>query len=820
MKISFYIQLAIATVAACLAQACTSDENKIVTQQGYLSLSATFDGNYAMSDGSTLALDEEQVPTPSDCALTLATTDDQYSYTWPSLSQFASADSYMAGEYVATISSAPLNNGPAFAGSANFSIYAGQRTSTDIVCAPADALMVFNVNQNSGSYSLDALTVHTSGGRYVDAAGNGYAFFDAGETQVYATITDSSQRTLRLAMPYSSTVQAAHGEYVAVNLANSELKIGQTTYSIDSSIFDCAAPSIKAVGFVESTPIAISEGITLAQPVKMLASADRKIVSAKLTVQSPILNIVNAPSEIDLLKLSATDKDYLESVGMDYVLSADSKQIVLDYTNLLENMASYTSALSKFTLLIEDEAGVCSEPLTLSVNTQTMQLQVEAVSAATVGINKASLQISANGQQIERQDINIYTTDIDGNRYECPITSWTANGNDVIVEFGVPEGINTLTVDVYYLGLKRLSTQVGRKSPTFSVDADAYATNAAIRIDAESDDVARAIVKYADITVNGSHAVASSDYQDNNVVLIPNLQPATKYTVQISVAGGSPITTIFTTETALQVPEGDFEDWDPLFSYKQLPMGGKYSSTELSLVNRQNYTDIDVKWPKNYWASVNAKTFNKQASHHNTWYMQPSSVIIYEPQNGYKAICITSVGWDHNGEAIADYVQKHGESLPYSNVVPNVSHRSAGRLFLGSYSYNITTGAETFNEGYAFTSRPSSLNGFYMYTADDTHPADHGYVEIEILNITDGVETVIASGRAEFAAATDYKSFNVPLTYKYYNLKATQLRIMFASTIQTGTQAFEDANVPLTAHPEKGAMTGSSLWIDNLSFTY
>jgi hypothetical protein len=63
-------------------------------------------------------------------------------------------------------------------------------------------------------------------------------------------------------------------------------------------------------------------------------------------------------------------------------------------------------------------------------------------------------------------------------------------------------------------------------------------------------------------------------------------------------------------------------------------------------------------------------------------------------------------------------------------------------------------------------------------------------------------------------------AFNVPLTYGYYNLKATRLKIMFASTTQTGTQEFEDANVPLSSHPESGVMSGSSLWIDNLSFTY
>jgi hypothetical protein len=449
-----------------------------------------------------------------------------------------------------------------------------------------------------------------------------------------------------------------------------------------------------------------------------------------------------------------------------------------------------------------------------------MTLSAESVSTAVVGINRAAMQINAGGHVLEHQDINIYAVDSNGNSTECPITSWKTAGNNIEVEFDVPEGNDDIDVDVYYLGLKRFSTVVKRSAPTFSLEVDPFATNAAVKIKADSDEVAKAVIKYATFTLNGSSVVVSDEYNDKDVVLLTNLSAERQYTVGVSVASGKSVQASFKTEAAAQVPEGDFEDWDPLFKYQNLPMGGKYSSTDLSIVNRQNYTDINVQWPKKYWASINEKTFNKQSTHHNTWYLQPSSEIVYEPQNGYKAILISSVGWDHYGEQIADYVQKHGESVPYSKVVPSVTHRSAGRLFLGTYSYNFISGEEVFNEGYNFTSRPSSLNGFFKYTADDTNRSDKGYVEIEILNVTNGVETVIASGRAEFSPTTDYKAFNVPLTYEYYNLKATKLKIMFASTIKTGTQAFEDANVPLTAHPEKGVMRGSLLWIDNLSFTY
>lgn len=811
-------------VATCMLHACSSDENTIATQQGYLSLSTNINGSFTMSDGSTYSLPESQVPDFADFSLTLSL-GDQYSHTWQSITSFPENESYSVGQYTILMAADSKNDGPVFWGEQSVNINAAQRTIAAIECTPSDALLAFNLQNSSSSYSLNNITVHSDGARYADPISNGNVFIVPGEMHLYAQLSDAQQRSIRVAMPYITSIEAAHGEAINVNLSGNSINFSSPkkniSYTIDSSIFDLSAPSITPVGFEPGVEVKATEGLTLSSAVKMLANSNREIAKAYLTVESPILNIVGAPSELDLMKLSANDNSYLAGVGLKFSIADDKKSINIDYTNLLENMASYTSALSHFTLMIEDAAGVCSDPLTLDVNTQVMSLNLESVSGATIGENKATMQINASGQDMEQPDFKIYTVNTDGEQVECPITGWKqVSKTSVEVEFTVPEGDTDLSVDVYYLDLKRFSATVKRLSPKFSFEIDAFATNAVVRFNADNEDIDKALTKYGKVTINGSPVVISERYENLHAVLVSNLQPAKQYTAGVYVANGESQTMKFTTESDEQIPEGDFEDWEQLINYKQLPQGGKYSSTELSIVNRQNYVDIDVKWPKKYWASINAKTFNKQSTRHNSWYMQPSSVIIYEPQSGYKAICITSVGWDHDGEAIADYVQKHGESLPYSNVVPKVSHRSAGRLFLGSYSYNITTGTETFNEGYAFTSRPSSLNGFYKYTPDETNQSDRGYVEIEIINITNGTETVIASGRAELQSTTDYKAFNVPLTYKYYNLKASRLKIMFASTTATGTQDYEDSHVPVTAHPEKGVLSGSSLWIDNLSFTY
>ncbi|MDE6396099.1 MAG: PCMD domain-containing protein, partial [Muribaculaceae bacterium] len=187
-----------------------------------------------------------------------------------------------------------------------------------------------------------------------------------------------------------------------------------------------------------------------------------------------------------------------------------------------------------------------------------------------------------------------------------------------------------------------------------------------------------------------------------------------------------------------------------------------------------------------------------------------------------KSMMIESVGWDPDGEAIPDWVPQPGSgAVRHSEAVPHVSHRSAGRLFLGKYTFNSSTMTEVYNEGVPFSSRPSSLNGFYKYSPDAGDQTDHGKVTIELVRRdATTTETIIAAGEYVFGSCPDFKSFNVPLVYQRYDLHPTHLKIMFISSVEADEVPIDDDNVPVTPNTEKGAYIGSILWIDNLSFTY
>ncbi|MDO5395399.1 MAG: PCMD domain-containing protein, partial [Bacteroidales bacterium] len=141
----------------------------------------------------------------------------------------------------------------------------------------------------------------------------------------------------------------------------------------------------------------------------------------------------------------------------------------------------------------------------------------------------------------------------------------------------------------------------------------------------------------------------------------------------------------------------------------------------------------------------------------------------------------------------------------------NVSRISAGKLFLGSYSYNGSS--ETYNEGTAFASRPASLCGYYRYVCDPQDTSEKGTVEVKVMNGS----TVIGSGRATLAAADGFTRFEVKINYIDNAPKASDLRIMLCSSDKTNE---DDIFVSTFNSRYESAKHGATLVVDNLTFTY
>ena len=325
--------------------------------------------------------------------------------------------------------------------------------------------------------------------------------------------------------------------------------------------------------------------------------------------------------------------------------------------------------------------------------------------------------------------------------------------------------------------------------------------------------------------------------QNDGVWLAINLTDETNYTIRARLNGTNIIssnTTSLMTETATQVPNGDFETLTQTISVSDMNQGGKYS---VSPTNYQNTCSFTIQEPTG-WSSVNAKTCNLSAANQMSWFVVPSTYNttlywnskrgfginntdtpdIYKnlsAQNGNNAMVVRNVAWDANGSTPSKTGGAFNTTY-YNTNVPSIANRSAGKLFLGSYTYS--NGTESYNEGTEFKSRPLTLKGYYKYVNDSQDSNEKGIVIVTLLNR----EATIGQGKIELSAQSNYTEFSIPISYTS-NIKATELKIMAASSNHASyTQSEENTNIKTTTYngQREAISRGAILTIDNLTFDY
>lgn len=344
---------------------------------------------------------------------------------------------------------------------------------------------------------------------------------------------------------------------------------------------------------------------------------------------------------------------------------------------------------------------------------------------------------------------------------------------------------------------------------------------------------------------DGTTWIPSETTEDGKIV-IKNLIPSTTYTIRSRFgAVYSENTSQLTTENAAEVPNGDFEELTETINVSNMNQGGQWNASAGGPLH-QNTCSFLIKEPIS-WASVNAKTCNENAINKNSWFVIPStynstltwtgtvpdyhSVFnwggggtetpeIYKntsAQNGINAMVIRNVAWDTNGVSPSDDKKTAISSGYYNRNSPTIAQRSAGKLFLGSYSY--VDGVENYDEGITFNSRPLRLEGFYKYFQDENDTEETGMVTVSVLSNSD----VIGTGSSFLTVSSDYKEFNVPIIYSNLILKATELKIMITSSNHASYNQDDETNSIKTSIYNgryESASRGAMLTIDNLTFSY
>ncbi|MBO4379974.1 MAG: DUF4493 domain-containing protein [Muribaculaceae bacterium] len=850
MKV-FKLGLAVGVMLAFVA--CTSDTNPFSAGTGGIMPKLKVNPEVKTVSPITQSRAGDSTPTADDLSITLTSEDGSISQKWQSLSSFPTDEAFKVGRYTMTAYYGDINvegfEKPYFYGESSFDVHEDQVTDVNIEAKLANTMISITYTDAFRNYFVNyGVELHSEGGRYLsyDREETRPIYMHPGDISMNVLLTKQNgvsatfqPATLTNALPqhhYRITLDVNEGEMGAAKLIISfddSVVEEDVTIDLSDEIMNSPAPEVTPEGFEQGTAISLFEGESPANPVKMKIIARGGLSAATLTTNCSSLQDMGWPAEIELMTALESQRARLRDLGLKVtgLYNNPDKMAIIDFTAALAKIKYVASAPeSTFTLVVKDKAMKVNDPVVLSVNTTPVEVGIVSISDATVSVNEAEMIISYNGNDFDN-NITIQTKDAYGVWGDARILS--VNGvsrasSNYTVKFVVPDGVNDIPVRVNYCGVTKAEGTIHRISPQFSILVDTYSNKAIIKIVPENSEMLSTIVKNAAIYINNSKVSIASRSESTGLLTVTGLTPATEYSFKATVMEGSSNPTFTeivtaTTETQAAVPNGGFEESQQTIN-TTINCGGIYYETKLNLNPHQNTKAFNVSVPTQ-WANVNAKTFCTSASNKNTWYMQPSTMIdTSTKQEGTNSVKLISVAWDNNGPEIEKYNFTWGqleENYGYSHNAPSrISYRAAGKLFLGSYTFTSSSTSEAYNEGISFASRPSALNGYYRYTPGTGAASDRGLVKVEVVGVENGSEVTIASGSLMLAGTSGFSSFSVPLSYSKFGVKASKLKVMFASSNKIGTISYETSNIVTTNDLESASSLGSTLWIDNLTFSY
>lgn len=578
------------------------------------------------------------------------------------------------------------------------------------------------------------------------------------------------------------------------------------------------APKIECTGFENGQTLDMLESGNIPE-IKMTTTSSDQIATAIFTIESSNYN----PSwgkEIDLCKATpeqqtAIKNAGIEAIGFGFGGSATDLIAILDLTKFGKELVKGNHTVS---LIVKDVKGKTSQVASVTFDNQEVILVPKGNATFAYGAEQGELTFDFNGSN-PLENLIFY---VDGqlvNTISCfePSTATRAAEKKTYV-FTIP--INnpikkTVEIRASYNGKTNFGPfTIPVNIPEYRIEAyDAFSRYAYAKITTTDNSVLSTVTQNIELK---DLNIAARDTQ-NGIITISGLTAATTYSVKSSITGDEPTDDngIFTTETELQIPNGDFSGINVNeISFDNVQVGGQY---RVSPVDYTLKSSIKRDTPAD-WATVNSLTAWEGSSNKNTWFVVPSTYV--ENQTAI----LKSVGYNHNGTTPAKSggafnTKYYCENAPADNQL----EKAAGELFLGEYTFN---GNESRSEGKPFASRPAEVKFDYKYKALN---GDKGYVKVELLDSED--HTIGEIKEMALDESSEMKTVTIKLSYEAFGKKAAKLRVNFKSSNQTtppinipsGTELNENqslGNHTLAANSYHALATGSELCIDNVIAVY
>ena len=805
----------------------------------------------------------------------LVSSDGSFSRAWDSLADFDPATKIPVGAYTMSAFYGDIDTEgfekPFYLGETPVAVRDRENSSVEINCTLANVKVTVEYSDAFKKYFADySTTIHSTGGEYIEFSKTETraAYVKPGKITIQTHL--KKQNGIESTFEPAAIPNAAARQHYKIKLDISDNNAGEAQLNISfdettetqpikidisDEVMVAPAPSFLLSGFESGVPVEAKEfNYPADKNVNISLTAKGGLAGCTLTTASRCLESKGWPQEIDLLNMSQEQAETLHRLGLKIkgFSETGSKMGFIDFTELFTHLQIIESNDQHlFSISAKDLYGKVSEsPISLSVKNLPLTFTLQEPEAVFVGSSSAIVPILYDGTDANL--IKFSYLNAEGHKVNCASSVLSSKENLYQIKISVKAANEPVKVEASLSGgLKTTTASIPVLTPEFSITAEEYdiwAKKATVKLTATDPQYQEAVNRYAVLFANssGQWIQASSTHKDN-IYTISGLFPDTRYQIKgtcnsqqknVNYHGNCTIHT----EAAAGVPNGDFENLAQTINISDMNQGGKWSPT-VGNPTYQSKCSFNVSEPVG-WASVNAKTSNTSATNQMSWFVCPSTYNttlswtgtvpgipifggggtdtpdIYKnltAQNGSNAMVVRNVAWDENGTTPPAHYKTRGSAYYYSENVPSIANRSAGKLFLGTYSYSGNS--ESYNEGAAFSSRPSILKGWYKYTPDNKDGSETGVISVTLLN----GKTVLASGTINLTAASDYTEFTVPLVYNVTDKKANLLKIMITSSNHASySQSEETATIKTTDYYSRyeSNSRGATLTIDNLNFIY
>lgn len=820
------------TAFALIAASCQNDD-LMGSTKGSGTISPEFTIDYSVSNPRTESRATEQAsvaPSLEEFSFRLVKDDGKFEKSVTGLGQFAGME-IPVGAYSLEATYGDVDNegidAAYFYGNATFSVYDGEEATPALVAKLANTAVSVEYTEAFKNYFTEYSTqIHSSNSAtYIDMANDetGWAYVKPGDISVTLNVTKQNGVSGQVeALKITNAAVGTH-YHVVVDANGGEVGNESILVSFDATteveeieipvdVLVTPAPVITPAGFTSGTAIDILEGDEAEGTLKVSILAEGGLQNVILSSSTATEAMSALAGDVDLMTATDAQKTALQSVEIECLglWNNPDKMAVIDLTKMLKYLsaAGGQSSTHTFSIKVVDKLNKTCDPVVLTVNAPKPVLTISNPADLHFGDATASFDFYYNGKDLENKVV-FQVNNAMGVLVNTTIASANPIGDNLYrVTINIPNSDDDLRVMATYNNTNSDVVTIKRIVSVVANDYDVWATSAMIQIAPSS-----LYNKVSSVSLNGT--TRSETFNSMGQCTFTGLTAGTHYNVEVTLENGNSYTASFDTENAVAVPNGDFENIAQTINVSSINQGGTWSSTS-HWTAQQTTTSYNVSEPTG-WASVNAKTCCLSAATQNTWFVVPSTFNTSEAQSGSTAMTLRNVGWDLNGSVPGRSTNTNNTN--YSKKSATVANRAAGKLFLGTYSFNSSSSSEAYTEGVEFGSRPLALNGFYKYTRDGNDATEQGVVTVTLLNGS----TVIATGTANLDPASDFTSFTASLNYSNSKLKATTLKIMITSSNHASyNMSDETSSIKTTDHMSETEQVtrGAQLTIDNLTFTY